>query len=441
LTIGVREFLEKCPKSLTVRRDGDAVSVEVGIWPATMSNPFWFGQGTQISTELALVPHEAITPEQRASRLAAVRQPLCATLTPEEYCRAGVFWEVTPAKQSRWPVYDRHVAKAFQTICQDCTAYGIEDWGDAFVPGGPYVRGMTKLWINNEHDLCAALVSQFARTGEIAYLERAKPLARHVVNADVIRCHEKKAWIGGVYQHSPGMEVGHQVDSPRFSHAGWPLGMLWVYYLTGDESLKDICSLADYIVANLPDVAQVLMREERDCGYPLVTLCSIYDLTRNPKHLDAAHRIVDYVLRCQNPKTGGWTRPIYETPPYRGSTSSFANTLCRGLDYYLSLTGDSRVRDCLERAGAWVAADTMSLLAYAEVAAVSAKSISSAKLIEARAVKDLTALFPEKDVAGLKIEKSVITTVPRNMPFQVMGYSRLMGVLTKHAGEQPPARE
>jgi hypothetical protein len=83
----------------------------------------------------------------------------------------------------------------------------------------------------------------------------------------------------------------------------------------------------------------------------------------------------------------------------------------------------------------------MSLLAYAEVAAVSAKSISSAKLIEARAVKDLTALFPEKDVAGLKIEKSVITTVPRNMPFQVMGYSRLMGVLTKHAGEQPPARE
>lgn len=428
LAVGVREFAERVPKSISVRRDGGSVSVEVGIWPGGQKEPFWFGQGAQITTELALVFHEGASPDERAGALASVFDPLRATLSPEDYCRSGVFWEVVPAAKSHWPGYEGAVEKAFETINRECTAYGIEDWGDAFVPGGSYVRGMTKMWINNEHDLCGALVSQFVRTGKMAYLQRADELARHFVNADIIHFHEQKAWIGGSYPHSPGVEVGHQVDTPNFGHAGWPQGVLWTYCLLGDESLREgVCGLADYVVTNLPGMSLYLLQEERRSGYPLVTLCSVYDLTHERKHLDAANRIVDFVLRCQDPQSGGWTRPIYETPPYHGSTPSFADVLCRGLDYYWGLTGDRRVEGALALASDWVAAMPGNALGYAEVAALSEKFSKNPKDLAARMRKEFAARFPDKADAN----SGGVSTNPRVFAAQVIMYNRLIGALEK----------
>jgi len=53
--------------------------------------------------------------------------------------------------------------------------------------------------------------------------------------------------------HTGDTREGHQVDPPDFAHAGWPEGLLWAYYLSGDERLRDTAvGLADYVVRNMP---------------------------------------------------------------------------------------------------------------------------------------------------------------------------------------------
>jgi hypothetical protein len=158
----------------------------------------------------------------------------------------------------------------------------------------------------------------------------------------------------------------------------------------------------------------------------LITLCSIYDLTRDPRHLAAADRIVDYVLRCQDQKSGGWTSPASYTP-YRGSSSAFINFLSRGLGYYAELTGDTRVANSLAMAGRWAIDDRKSPLGYAEVVAVSTSHSDQWGRLSQAARKDLDASFGGKEVPA----SSVGGANPRELAHAIIRYNRLMGAVQK----------
>jgi hypothetical protein len=236
--------------------------------------------------------------------------------------------------------------------------YGIEDWGDYFAPCG-YVQTDTKLWTNMEWNYPAVLLIEFVRTGDPEFWRAAQQAARHFVDADIIHCSSTPAWVGGSYVHTGDTREGHQVDPPNFAHAGWPEGVLWVYYMAGDERLREASvGLADYVVRNMPPDGPYqaqppfsMWNLTRQTGNPLLTLITVHELTRDPVHLRTLNRQVDYAVRVQDPKLGCWSVPCYEDPAYHHPSQNWGAMLLRGLHLYWQMTGDQRVAQSFRRLG------------------------------------------------------------------------------------------
>ncbi len=359
LALGVREFVERSPQSLTVRKAESGVAVEIGLWPNDDGRVFRFAQGTRLTTEIALVPHDGnLAAPDREARLASVLDPLHAALTPAYYCRTGVFGPVTEARDSRFEAYYASAAQTLKTLRSRHMKYGIEDWGDYFDRCG-YVRTESNLFTNMEWNFVAALVVEFVRTGDPEFWRAAQQAARHFVDADVAHCSSTPAWAGGSYVHTGDTREGHQVDPPDFAHAGWPEGLLWVYYMAGDERLREASvGLADYVVRNMPPDGPYQAQPpfsmwncDRQAGNPILTLASVYEVTRDPGHRRALNRLVDFALRAQDPKLGCWSTPFYEEPAYHRPSPYWGAVLLRGLHLYWEMTGDARVTRAFRRLG------------------------------------------------------------------------------------------
>jgi len=354
LVVGVREFLERCPKSIAVR--GSAV--EIGVWPRQPDKVLRYAQGTQLTTKIALVFHdEELSQNGRASRLASVLHPLRAVLPAERYCRTGVFGPLPLRHSPKLTGLYAGAAKTLQNLATKHRNYGIEDWG-GFFSDCCYVRTTSKLWTNMEWEFIACLVMELARTGDDRYLQWADEAARHFANIDIIHHSSRPAWTGGSYVHTGDTREGHQVDPPNFAHAGWPQGLLWVYYLSGDEILREAAiGLADFVVHNMPPEGPYtsqprfsMWNNVRQAGNPILTLASVYELKRDSRYLHALHRLVDYSLRVQDPKLGCWSTPCYESPAYHRVSPS-GGLFYRGLYSYWELTGDKRVEQAFRRLG------------------------------------------------------------------------------------------
>lgn len=357
LTVGVREFVEKHPGSLTVRRRGDETEIEVGLWPRREGSVLRYAQGTQLVTELALFAHEGNAPaEQRQSRLASVLHPLRAVLPSAHYCETGVFGPLSTVQEPRLAPYFQSRDACFEDLRLRRRAYGREDWGDFFDNNG-YVRGSGRLWTNMEWEFPATLIHQFACTGDPEVLEVAEEAARHFASIDIVHASSRPEWRGGSYVHTGDLREGHQVDPPDFAHAGWTQGLLWVHYLCGTESLVEAADgLADYIVRNMPPQGPYQAQPpfsmwncSRQAGNPILTLASVWDLTRRPEHLAALNRLVDFALRVQDPKLGCWSTPFYEEPVHHRPSPDYSGLLFRGLYTYWQQTGDARVARAFNR--------------------------------------------------------------------------------------------
>ncbi len=357
LAVGVREFFQKCPKSISVKKSADGASVAIGIWPAGKGRVMRYAQGTQLTTEIALVLHDGTQADgQRASRMASVLEPLRAVLPQQYYCQTDIFGPITTEREDRFAGYYASAEETFKTLTSKHMNYGIENWGDFFSSCG-YVRSTNKLWINMEWGFVQYLVTEFIRTGDDAYLQYARRAARHFANIDIIHYSSRRNWTGASYVHTGDMREGHQVDTPNFAHAGWPRGLLWAYYLGGDELLREAAvGLADYVVNNMPP--EGIYRSQppfamwnlmRQSGNPMLTLGCLYELTGDPKYLPALNRIVDYALRVQDPKLGCWSVPFYEDPVYHRPSPHGGPMLLRGLLLYWQLTGDRRVPRAFNR--------------------------------------------------------------------------------------------
>lgn len=357
LAIGVREFVEKQPGALSVRRGEGGTEVHIGLWPRQAGGTLRYAQGTQLVVEFALVAHDGqLADGERASRLAAVMHPVRAVLPAEHYCATGVFGPLTTRREERFEGYFRSAEATFEDLRTRRRAYGIEDWGDFFGPNG-YVRGTGKLWTNMEWEFIAYLVHQFASTGDCEYLVVADEAARHFASIDVAHYSSNPSWRGGSYVHTGDLREGHQVDPPDFAHAGWTQGLLWVYYLCGDEFLPAAAvGIADYVVRNMPPQGPYRSQPpfsmwncSRQAGNPILTLASVYELSQDPEHLAALHRLVDFALRVQDPKLGCWSAPFYEEPVHHRPSPDYSGLLFRGLYTYRQLTGDERVARAFNR--------------------------------------------------------------------------------------------
>jgi hypothetical protein len=359
LAVGVREFVETCPRSLAVRRSGGGVTVEVGVWPAIEGRTLRFAQGTRLTAEIALVRHDGRLPDaDREARLASVLDPLVALAAPAYYCQTGVFGPLSDTSDPRFAGSHASAAYTLKSLRSEHMRYGLEDWGDTFDRCG-YVQTESKLWTNMEWNWVAALVLEFGRSGDLEFWRAAQVAARHFVDLDVAHVAANPAWTGGSYVHTGDTREGHQVDPPDFAHAGWPEGLLWIYYLAGDRRLRDTAiGLADYVVRNLPPDGPYQSQPpfsmwncDRQAGNPILTLASVYELTHAPSHLGALNRLVDFAVRVQDPKLGCWSVPNYEEPARHYPSPAWGAVLQQGLYRYWELTGDERVAQAFRRLG------------------------------------------------------------------------------------------
>ncbi len=275
---------------------------------------------------------------------------------PAALRRSGAWGPVTATGEAT-AAYDAVVETAFEQELKGRSGYGMENWGDIFQGG--YVAGV-KTWSNQEWDLVQNWLTQYVRAGDPDYLDYADAAARHYADVDCVQAGPA-AIVGGARTHCHTALIGHQLEGPNLAHAGWVEGLLNHYCLTGCErSLHAAVGIGDWIVRTAParddyppSGPPYHLSQNRATGWPLTTLCLLYQHTRDPRLLTTARRIVDYLHRCQMPGRGCWEAMTPHELPWRGGCV-FAFTIFRGLGLFAELTGEPEPAADRVLAGRWL---------------------------------------------------------------------------------------
>lgn len=271
--------------------------------------------------------------------------------------RASGAWGHLTAGDESTTVYDEAVEAAYDDDVNGRSGYGLENWGDIYQGG--YVRG-AKTWSNQEWDLVQNWLVSYVRLGDLRYLDYADAAARHYADVDCVHAGPASI-LGGARTHVHTSLIGHQLEGPNTAHAGWVEGLLNHSYLTGCErSRQAALAIGDWIVRTCPACDEYSpsgppypLAQNRPAGWPLTTLCLLYQQSQKPEYLTTARRIVDYMHRCQMPGRGCWEAMTPHEYPWRGGCV-FAFTNFRGLKLFAEITGDEQAERDRELAGRWL---------------------------------------------------------------------------------------
>jgi hypothetical protein len=151
---------------------------------------------------------------------------------------------------------------------------------------------------NNQYDPLAGFALQFLRTGDRRWWVAMDELARHVIDIDIYHtADDKAAYNGGLFWHTY-----HYGDADTSTHRTYPLrgkgktfgggpsadhnyptGLMWHFFLTGEEmSRQAAIGLAEYVV-RLDDGRLSPWRwlTTSDTGGPIVTAPAFYGPARS----------------------------------------------------------------------------------------------------------------------------------------------------------------
>lgn len=358
LAVGVRWFWQMFPKAVSATADG---RLRVGLYAAEAGSPLevYMGQGR---THYVTLRFGAQSDADTAAFFAGTQKPLRALCSPGYYCQESEgFGKVAQADPALYPADVAERAQAFDAcllasartieskidghsyngVTRD--SYGYYPWGDVFHHANQ--AGNTNqwniLWESNYYDYPWACALQFARTGELLYLDI---LDRHGLHlADVFMCKyaPEQKYRGACRYSPPANHVGLDTDwknpkpyfSVEFNHHK-AQSILARYYLLGDLRARDDFMLALNNAMTNPEAS---WRQCRGPGAKLATLYSGYILTRDPACLAKMKECMAGAIALKgNPK--GFSR--------QGSSGYFMMGIAtEGMYYYWLLTGD---KDTLE---------------------------------------------------------------------------------------------
>lgn len=283
----------------------------------------------------------------------ATEQPLIAQCSPERIAATQVLGNTPPADPERFHGYDLLVEEMFDEHLRDRTRlreFGLLNYGD-------WYNTNWDSWGNLEYDTSRIWFTQYHRSGDRRYFDRAEQAARHYLDVDIVHAvnPEVQAYPGSIdirpgqaWAHSIGHTGGYyarwvkdhyEADAPLKQHGApqvgfWDHGHVWIggvfdyYFLTGDRRARDVALLVSDTMADFCPTAYT--DHIRWIGWPFHLVLAAYDATGDEKYLQAAtrqwHRLRENFDRAQ-----GWRVLLAH-----GHCSEAAEaTRCRGQNMYM----------------------------------------------------------------------------------------------------------
>ena len=303
-----------------------------------------------------------------------IQQPLFAQASPEYYCKTMAFSNIEPASPNFFPEYDATFDASFKQLEEGRVKrgeYGWLNYGDWF--------GERKWnWGDNEYDLTYSCAVQFARTGRLDYLERARQMVRHYTTVDILHWPPSMVVREPIYEHCCG-HVGDYItrNAPVYQKLGKNNAILGgAHDGTGGHALH----VGMYLMANLlgePHYADVAyacswnqskrytpnyrFTIERTVGWAIINNMYAYSMTNNPYFLNACKIFFEAVKKQQNQQTGCFDLPQDQSEcdcpdkaEHRGGKPFATGVLMHGLIRLYEATGDPEVKDVIVKIVDWL---------------------------------------------------------------------------------------
>jgi len=329
IAVGMRHFWQNCPSAVEI----DGADVYIRPFPKywTSDHGFEFEGGQHKTTECLLYFYA--DPAGVEEVMTGLNNPLFARCTPQHYADTYAFeymGQYNPADHPKLeqycnavvtPVFNRSVITQWERYDE----YGWRDFGDLVADhehgsfGSSWWSSNGISHYGNEYFASEGTIIQFARRGDLRYLESAVAQARHVF--DIHQYHttdvaSEPAYAGGHFAHTthgiPALRARHRVypgegdwdflpeldqtlfpgcpddiwdityDSGGPGDPGHLNPAYYYYFLTGDRECRDaILTYADWAVRRGPFTNV----RNRSSGNVLICLLYAYQLTHDPVYM------------------------------------------------------------------------------------------------------------------------------------------------------------
>ncbi|MFW6158572.1 MAG: hypothetical protein ACOC8E_04355 [Planctomycetota bacterium] len=365
---GVRWFWQMHPKAVEAGDDG---TLRFGLYAREVGKPLdvYMGQGRTHYITLRFGSGDKWA-GSLLEYFSGRQMPLRAVCTPEYYCRtAQAFGPVADADPALFPDDLKPLAKKYDGILKESAqniekkidghtyrgvtrdSYGYYPWGDVFHWAN--TRGVENkwniLWESNYYDYPWAALLQFARTGELLYLDICDRHGLHLGDVFMCKWHPQERLRGACRYSPPANHVGldRNYKNPKpyvsveFNHHK-ALSILTRYLLLGDPVARDHFLLALNNATLNPEHS---WRQCRGPGAKLWTLTEGYRLTEQPATMKMMKRCVQAGARQR--KRGGSSFGHKRGQFMYGHATE-------GLIRYIWLTGDEDPMETIQVMNDWL---------------------------------------------------------------------------------------
>ena len=339
----IRRMWEKHPKGFVIEPGAMSVSLH-----PLQGDYFVFPQGMDCTDDVLLTFYAAGDRKRAVNASLGFQDALFACASGEWYCASGAMGRLSPVNEQDSPRYEKLVRMSFDGLMRERDAqrqYGSIDFGDT---SGDYTSE-PDYWLNQEYDTPHCCYLLFARSGELDYLRWGEDAARHQMDIDTIHYSTSNPHaIGAQYKHDWAHTTQRDHNSGAHREAIdhlWAEGICDHYLLTGDPRALEVAQeIGDYLVRKFEN--EFNSSRPRAYGWPLIALCGIHQTTGDKKHLDAAARIANEVLAKAHPTRGIWQNSWGTDEAGNellGNKTFMVGVLMEGMSFYHMITADQEV--------------------------------------------------------------------------------------------------
>jgi hypothetical protein len=369
VTGAIDKFWQNFPKAL----EADGNTLALRLFPRQFNDFFELQGGEQKTHSIYL---EFYGPHGEYPDLSWVHERLIPRAVPDWYAESKACSYLSPLSQDRdiecRELIDSAISgpRSFFDRREIIDEYGWRHFGDLYADHEAVNHvGSTPLiaHYNNQYDVIYGAFIQYLRSGDRRWFDLASDLAKHVIDIDIYHTREDRpVYNGGLFWHTD-----HYLDAGTATHrayskaalatrdastyGGGPSneqnytsGLLYYYYLTGDETARAaVLSLADWVIAmddgskrpfgfidrrptgmSSSTASRDYHGPGRGAGNSINALLDAYVLRREDRY---RHKAEELIRRCIHPKDNIEQRNL-DDPEHRWSYLVFLQVLGKYLD-------------------------------------------------------------------------------------------------------------